>query len=81
MKHPAGPIFSACGGDVLERTVGGVRWLSAAAAADLHLFLVHELLNAAASGQREAERFYKARESELRLAMAARRDWRRAAAA
>lgn len=72
--------FWFSGGDIMtSHPNDGIVPMSIAAAGSLHLTLTLELLDAARRGDDEAVTFLKREETDLRLAIQARRDWRRAA--
>jgi hypothetical protein len=79
---PGAPLYWFAAGDILSRDPErGARVIAVDAAARLHSFHLSELAQAAESGRRAAHDFHRDRERELRLAIAALDDWRRAAQA
>ena len=74
------PLYWFSAGDILCREPDvGVRTVDVDAAARLHRFHLAELALAARAGRCDVLDFHRARERELRTAMAARGAWRRAA--
>jgi hypothetical protein len=77
---PGRPLYWFSAGDILSRDPeAGARTLDLDTAARLHRFHLVELALAARADSRGAQDFHRARERELRTAMAARGAWRRAA--
>jgi len=77
---PGVPFYWFSAGDILTRDPdAGARALGVEAAARLHRFHLTELALAARASRRAAHDFHRARERELRAAIAALSAWRRAA--
>jgi hypothetical protein len=77
---PGVPFYWFSAGDILSRDPqAGARAVGVEAAARLHRFHLAELALGACASQRAAHNFHRARERELRAAIAARSAWRRAA--
>ena len=77
---PGVPLYWFSAGDILSRDPeAGARPVCIEAAARLHRFHRAELAIAARAGRRPAHDFHRAREGELRAAIAALAAWRRAA--
>jgi hypothetical protein len=77
---PAARLYWFSAGDILSYhpQIGGEP-ISLEAAVRLHAFHLAEQRSAAGAGRRAAREFHQARERELRLAIRALSDWRRAA--
>ncbi len=82
MKEPdPHRLASSVGGDILVSDgAGGAICLTPAEVTERHRYHVRELLAAAKRGDEGARNFHSSWETALRMAVAARRDWRKAAA-
>jgi hypothetical protein len=77
---PGAPFYWFSAGDILSRDPeAGARAVGAEAAIRLHRFHLAERALAARASRRAAHDFHRAREWELRTAIAALGAWRRAA--
>jgi len=80
VRAPARPLYWFSAGDILRHDPeAGARAIGLDAAAGLHCFHLTELALAARTDCPAAHDFHRAREGELRAAIAARAAWRRAA--